>query len=46
MSEERSRLVQAAIDTMKTRGRIVIVGASLAGFGAPKACGKQALPAL
>ena len=31
-SEERSQLVQAAIETMKTRGRIVIVGASLAGL--------------
>jgi NADPH-dependent 2,4-dienoyl-CoA reductase/sulfur reductase-like enzyme len=31
-SEERSQLVQAAINTMKTRGRIVIVGASLAGL--------------
>ena len=31
-SEERSQLVQAAVETMKTRGRIVIVGASLAGL--------------
>ncbi len=40
ISEERSRLVQTAVDAMKTRGRIVIVGASLAGLRGAEALRK------
>ncbi len=39
-SEERSRLVQTVFDALKTRGRIVIVGASLAGLRGAEALRK------
>src|ERR1700730_16838466 len=40
MSEERSRIVQTVFDALKTRGRIVIVGASLAGLRGAEALRK------
>jgi NADPH-dependent 2,4-dienoyl-CoA reductase/sulfur reductase-like enzyme len=39
-SEERSRLVQTVLEALKTRGRIVIVGASLAGLRGAEALRK------
>jgi 3-phenylpropionate/trans-cinnamate dioxygenase ferredoxin reductase subunit len=39
-SEERSRIVQTLFDALKTRGRIVIVGASLAGLRGAEALRK------
>src|SRR6202030_4825557 len=39
-SEERSRLVQTVFDALKARGRIVIVGASLAGLRGAEALRK------
>ena len=39
-SEERSQLVQTVLDALKTRGRIVIVGASLAGLRGAEALRK------
>jgi NAD(P)H-nitrite reductase large subunit len=40
ISEERSRLVQTVLDAIKTRGRMVIVGASLAGLRGAEALRK------
>src|ERR1700731_855227 len=39
-SEERSRIIQTIVDALKTRGRIVIVGASLAGLRGAEALRK------
>jgi len=39
-SEERSRLVQTVLDALQTRGRIVVVGASLAGLRGAEALRK------
>jgi|SRR5579863_1316158 len=39
-SEERTRLVQTVFDALKARGRIVIVGASLAGLRCAEALRK------